>query len=367
MPADGLEVPSPAAGASPEQARPARADARPPAPLVLGTEEQRGLEALERGAAVSLLDDRAIVCAGGADRASFLQGMLSNDVASLGAGEGTYALLLTEQGKLVADLRVLVVESALWLDVARELRERVREALMRFIVADDVELEDLPQAAVALRGPGAKELLGRAAGAGAWLDGLGECSHREAQIDGIETRVARVRDVGVEGFHLWAPDAPSAIRLERALIALGGVPCPAAAVEAWRIAAGWPRAGVDYDAQTLAPEVPSLARAISYRKGCYLGQEVVERVAARGHVNRMVVGLRAAGREALAPGAAVLVDGREVGRVTSSVSLPGGDRQRAIATLRASAAASGTHVVVRSEAGEVAAEVSAIPSSGSVV
>ena len=364
MPADGLDVPS-AAGASAEQARPARADVRPPAPLVLGVEERRGLEAFERGAAVSLLDDRAIVCARGEDRASFLQGMLSNDVARLGAGEGTYALLLTEQGKVVADLRLLVVENALWLDVARELRERVREALMRFIVADDVELDDLPQAAVALRGPGAKELLGRSPGAGTWLDGLGECSHREAQIDGIETRVARVRDLGVDGFHLWAPDAAAALRLERVLIALGGVPCPAAAVEAWRIAAGWPRAGVDYDAQTLAPEVPSLARAISYKKGCYLGQEVVERVAARGHVNRMLVGLRAAGREALAPAAVVLVDGREVGRVMSSVSLPG-DRQRAIATLRATAAAPGTRVVVRSEAGEVAAEVSAIPSSGSV-
>jgi len=127
------------------------------------------------------------------------------------------------------------------------------------------------------------------------------------------------------------------------------------------IATGSPRAGVDFDEQTLAPEVPPLERAISYKKGCYLGQEVVERVAARGHVNRKLVGLTAAAAPEIAGGSEVWLEGREVGRVTSIAALPDGI-QVAMAMVRTAAAEPGTTVEVRAVGGASTARVSAIPS-----
>src|SRR5262245_7542047 len=103
----------------------------------------REVAALRDGAALSPLAERAVPCARGADRTSFLQGMLSNDVARLTPGQGTYALLLSEQGRVVADLCVLAFADATWLDLPAASRERVRSALERFVVADDVDFEDL--------------------------------------------------------------------------------------------------------------------------------------------------------------------------------------------------------------------------------
>ncbi len=301
----------------------------------------RDLEALRSGAALATLEERSILAVRGEDRASFLQGMLTAEVRKLEAGQGTQALLLSEQGKIVADLRVLVLGEEIWLDVLRIDRTAVRQALERFLVADDVELEERPEYAVALLGPGAARCLARLAPAhAALLVGLAACSHQSIEIEGDPLRAAHLCDLGVEGFLLWTSGDEAATRLAARVREAGALEVGAAALEAARIAGGWARAGVDFDAQTLAPEVPSLARAISYRKGCYLGQEVVERIAARGHVNWTVAALRATGAIAPLPGAAVWQEGRDVGRLTSVTRLP--DAVAMLARLRSSAAAPGT-------------------------
>jgi folate-binding protein YgfZ len=317
-----------------------------------------GLRALRTGAGVTPLESRTILAVRGEDRTSFLQGMLANDVASLAPGRGAYALLLTEQGRVVGDLRVLAGADELLLDVARDRAEVVRAALERFVVADDVEIEARAERAVALRGPRASEVASAAFGAA--LGELPECGHA-ALPAGAAGRVVRLRDVGVDGFLFWMATPQAAASLIGALLAAGAESVSPEAVEVLRIAEGWAREGADFDEKTLAPEVPSLGRSISFRKGCYLGQEVVERVAARGHVNWLVLRLEGAGASAPASGAPVRNAGAEVGRVTSAAV--DGERVVALARIRREVSAVGTPLEIALPAGALAVQVAETPRS----
>lgn len=323
------------------------------------------LAALRTGAAVSRLGDRALLATRGTDRTSFLQGMLSNDVASLAAGDGTHALLLTEQGRLVAELNAFVLPDAIWLETPLGLRARVREALERYVVADDVEFDDLGASGVAVRGPASAEVLGAVlAGEGGRIEALAGRAHLDAVHDGRPLRVARVDDLGVRGFHLWCETPDAAAALVEALVAAGGREVGEAALEVARIARGLAREGVDYSTETLAAEIPSLAPAVSYRKGCYLGQEVMERVAARGHVNWLLVGLTAEDDASLAPGAALHEGEREVGKVTSVARRPDDGRTIALARVRAGVAEPGRRLVAKTGEREAGFVVSSSPRAG---
>jgi folate-binding protein YgfZ len=313
------------------------------------------LAALRSGAATAAGSGRTLLVASGADRVSFLQGMLSNDVARLGPGEGCRALLLDEQGHLVAEMGVLAREDAILLDVASGSTDRVRSSLERFVVADDVEIAPTGRVAVVVRGPGASRVLARAI-AVPGDDPLARVEpggHLEIGCAGRS--VIAVRD-GDGGFLAWAADEAAAAALQSALRDAGAREVSAAALEADRVARGLPSEGVDLDDRTLAPEVPALAGAISYRKGCYLGQEVVERVAARGKVNWLVTGLRAgAGSSLPSRGALVRLADREVGRVSSAVRLPGEEGIAMLARIRREAAESGATLRVEAGAGEIEA------------
>jgi folate-binding protein YgfZ len=317
---------------------------------------------LRDGAALAPLADRAVLLARGEDRTSFLQGMLSNDVAELAPGEGAHALLLTEQGRVVAELCVFAFADATWLEMPASARVRVREALERFVVADDVEFADLAQHGLALRGPRAGAVVADAVpDAADAITALGECAHLPLSYAGGVVHAARVHDLGRDGFHVWSDDERRLDAFATRLLEAGARLVSAQALEIERIRAGWARQDADYDPQTLAAEVPSFARAVSYRKGCYLGQEVMERVAARGHVNWLLVRLTGDAGVSFAAGAEVKDEGAAVGKITSVARLPDTGQPVALARVRATSAQSGRRLAVLEGGRESDVEVATIP------
>jgi len=302
---------------------------------------------------------RTVLRAAGSDRLSFLQGMLSNDVAGLQPGQGTYAALLTVQGKVVSDLRVYVLADEVWLDVPAWRATAVRESLEKYIIADDVELEssDATAALVAVEGPRAAATV--AAMTGTAVEGLAPHAHRELSFAGARLRVAAVTHTGEPGYLFLGDRAARADLWERGRAA-GAQPVGMDALDVLRIEAGIPWYGRDIDEDTLISEA-GLESAISYRKGCYLGQEVVERVAARGQVHRKLLGLVCAGFVVPPAGATLRYDDKEVGAITSAAWSPARDAVIALAYVRRECWTPGSELRVTLPAGDVAARVATLP------
>jgi len=321
-------------------------------PQRFGAEPGAEYRALRDGAALVDLGFRTVVRATGADRATFLQGMLTNDVAGLAPGAGCAALLLTIQGRVTADVRVLTLPDAILLDVDVRARDELVAALEKLLIADDVELTAPPEpvALVGVEGPAAESLVGAAA--------LAPFAHAETSVAGVPVRVQRASEVGGPGFVLHVP-AERAPAVWDALAARGAVPCGMIALEARRIERGIPRVGLDMDGTTLALEVPVEA-AISSTKGCYLGQEVVARGTARGHVNRRLVGLVVEGPEP-PRGAPLVRDGKEVGHVTSVARSFARDGLVALGFVRREHWEPGTELAVRHGHAVTLARVAALP------
>jgi tRNA-modifying protein YgfZ len=257
-------------------------------------------------------------------------GLVTNDIGALEAGQGCYAAALTPKGKIVADLRifregdaVLVDSSARagvgWLAMVRKY-VNPRMSPYRDVSA---ELRD-----IGVFGANARHVVSAMTGVHATALGiLTPFSHVSLSltVDGRDHHVvvARVPDLGLEGFELFAPADAADLLWTRAVEAKA-VPMGLEAWDVARVEAGRPEWGVDADDNTIAQEANfDELHAISYTKGCYVGQEVVARVHFRGHVNRHLRGLRAAGAEPPRSGAVLFDDtGKQVGDVRSAVSSP---------------------------------------------
>jgi len=298
----------------------------------------------------------------GEDRVSFLHGMLSNDIKGLRTGEGCAATFLTEQGRIVADLRVYALDNCFLLDLDARIKEKTLETLSRFLVADDVELEDLSgtQITLALQGPLATEVL---AAAGVQLSLTKAFQHAEATLADTSMRILRVSDTGEDGYELFV----SCERIEAVWQALleAGKPvglCPVGltALNTLRVEAGIPWYGVDMDEGRIVLEV-GLEEAVSFTKGCYIGQEVVERATARGHVNRKLSGLLVQGNTPPARGDKLFHDSQEVGWVTSVAVSPRLGRPIALGYVRREYQGQGTQLRIDRHGTPVIAEVTALP------
>lgn len=298
----------------------------------------------------------------GEDRVSFLQGMISNDVKSLTPGSGCPATLLTEQGRIVADLRVYVFEQFLLLDVDARIKEKLIEALSRFIIADDVEMEDLAetQTVISMQGLLSSQVL---TSAGVPLTLAKEFQHGEAKIAGASICVVRVSDSGEEGYEIFVP-SELAPRVWQTLLevgsALGIRPVGLTALNMLRIEAGIPWYGLDMDERRIVLEI-GLDQAISFKKGCYLGQEVVERASARGHVNRKLCGLIIQGDELPVSGDKLFHDTQEVGWVTSVARSPRLGHPIALGYVRREQLAEGTQLRIDRQGTPVIAKVTTLP------
>ncbi|HVN39747.1 MAG TPA: glycine cleavage T C-terminal barrel domain-containing protein [Myxococcota bacterium] len=279
--------------------------------------------AARRGAGLFALRERALVAVRGRDRVRWLDGMLSNDVASLRPGRSTsgcYALLLTPQGRIVRDFHVLQRGDELWLETEARGLPEVLARLGRHIIADDVTLEDRSAgfARIGVEGAGASRLLARALGEPPDL--ASECGDDFCCAD-HRICVVAFGWSGAPGFQLIAP-AEAQAALTSALRAAAPPDAPlvegdAEVLEILRIEAGIPRLHRELDEGVLPAEAGLMARAVSLQKGCYTGQEIVARIHSRGAESHHLVALRFAGAEA-APGAQLRAGERVVGSVTSS-------------------------------------------------
>jgi len=328
------------------------------------TDPRDEYQAVREKAGLIDLSFRVQVRMTGEDRVAFLQGMVSNDVNALRPGDGCAATLLTEQGRLVADLRVYALDTCFLLDVDARIKEKMIETLSRFIIADDVEMEDLSetQTALALQGPLSSQML---AAAGISIS-LGKMfQHGEATLAGVSVRLIRATDTGEEGYEILTPSVHAEAVWQTLLQAgtlLGLRPVGLAALNTLRMEAGIPWYGVDMDEGRIVLEV-GLEEAISFKKGCYLGQEVVERATARGHVNRKLTGLLVQGDTPPASGDKLFHDTQEVGWVTSATVSPRLGRPIALGYIRREYLAPGTRLHIDRHGTPVIAEVTALPFS----
>jgi tRNA-modifying protein YgfZ len=302
--------------------------------------------------------DRARIVVSGADRASYLQGLLTNDIAALTAGTGCYSAYLTAQGRMIADMNAYELGDAILLTLEAAVKDTVMARLDQFIFGEDVRLGDVTDAfaQIAVVGPEAATVVARALGgvdAGA-LAPLPEYGNlRVASAFGAAI-VARIADAGEPGFDVYVERAHAGA-LKSALAAAGAPEMDEATSEALRIEAGVPKFHRDMDEETIPLEAGIESRAISFTKGCYVGQEVVIRVLHRGHgrVARRLVGIALTGAQPPASGAAIRSGDREIGEVTSSTMSPALQRPIALGYVHRDFAAAGTAVDVDGVPGEV--------------
>ncbi len=301
---------------------------------------------------------RARFTATGSDRVRFLHGMVSNDIRGLAPGQGTYATVLDVRGHILADLVVCCTADRFVIDTDANLVDKALQALNHYNIGGRTPLERLDVTALFLQGPKSglivKELLQTEP------PGPEEFRHAEASFAGQPLRVVRWSITGEEGYAFWI--APTALpELWSALLALGGghglVPCGVKSLETLRIEAGIPRYGAEL-AEDVLPLEAGLLNALSFTKGCYIGQEIVERARSRGHVNWKLVGLFTEAADPLAPGEKLLSKGKEVGEITSACAAPTLGRTIALAYARREVAEPGTKLDLASGS---TAEVTALP------
>jgi len=263
-----------------------------------------------------------VIAVRGSDRVRWLNGMVTNDVAVLAPGpsrSGCYALLLTAQGRIVTDLQILARPEAFWLDLPTVSASTVSERLAKYVIADDVALERLPQAfdRLAVAGPAAVPIVEAALGSAL---ALAPDACVDAKVGGRDVVLAAFGESGEASFQIFAPRGAGEA-LEAAIREAGAghglVDADAAALEILRIEAGIPRTGAELD-ESVLPAEARLERAVSKTKGCYTGQEVVERLRSQGQASHLLVGLASEGDAPLATGASVSRDGKRVGEVTSA-------------------------------------------------
>jgi len=269
--------------------------------------------AAREGAGLFDLPGRAVIAVTGPLRQKFLHDILSNDVQSRAAGQGSRAAVMDVKGHLVAFLRVLVDRDEVVLEIAGGRIDTVEGLLVHYRVAAPVRFRRQEAAIAALVGPRAAAVL---RDTGAELPDLAAESHVVAAIAGTQVRVARAGDLPAGGFVLHVPpDAREAVLAS--LTSAGAVPLGPAVVDVLRIEDGRPWYGPDVTEENLLHETGLVGEYHSPAKGCYVGQEVIARLEARGgHVNKLLRGLRLA-----APGAAgdrIHAGGKEVGRITTA-------------------------------------------------
>jgi folate-binding protein YgfZ len=316
--------------------------------------------AVRQEAGLVVRSNRGRIRLTGADRRSYLQGLLTNEIAALDAGAGCYACLLTAQGRMIADMYVIETGDAVVMDVEPFAAARVAEHLERFVFSEDVAVENIAStvAQLGVFGPRSAAVVARAVSAddAALADGLLSLPILGSWRGG-DVVVVRRDDLGVLGFDVLI-DVAKAAGLGDAIREAGAVDVSAETADCCRIEAGRPVFGQDMTEETIPLEAGIEDRAISQTKGCYVGQEIIIRVLHRGQgrVAKRLVGLALDSTAAVPQrGASISTGDRDVGIVTSAVRSPALDRPIAMGYVHRDFVEPGTALTIASASAVVTA------------
>ncbi len=312
-------------------------------------------QTLVSGSGAYDLSLRAKISLTGGDRMRWLNGMVTNNIRDLEPGRGVYAFLLNPQGHILGDLYAYNRGESLIVDTDQSQVEKILAVFDKYIIMDDVEVANLSEQLVALGIAGPKSR-GTLQTAGFEVPELKPLQFVEINWQQIGVTVVRGDNPQVESFELWLAPGDTE-RVYEALTTSGAKPVGTAALDLLRIAAGIPRYGLDIRERDL-PQETEQERALNFSKGCYVGQEIVERIRSRGQVRRKFTGFEIDG-QLPAAGSKIQFEGKDVGEITSAASLPvgGGERSRALGYIRREVATPGKQV----QAGGSAATVANLP------
>jgi aminomethyltransferase len=288
-----------------------------------------GYEALRSQCAWIDLSAHGKIRVTGEDRARLLHAMTTNQIQGLAPGQGVYAFFLNAQGRILADAVVYNLGESLLVDTEPETRQKIYEHLDKYIIADDVSLTDETQqwAAIGVEGPASEETI-KALGA--------PVPAEEYAIEPWEMSfVARVASTGADGFRIYLPGAEKDVLL-KALAGHGVTEADAAVARTVRLEHGKPRYGEEISERYLVQETGQL-HGVHFSKGCYLGQEIVERVRSRAQIHRHLAAVRIDGTDVPAPATKLQADGKDVGEIVSAAYSPALGEIAAMAYVRTEA------------------------------
>jgi folate-binding protein YgfZ len=323
--------------------------------------------ALRRTAGVVDRSMRGRLLLTGADRRSYLQGLLSNDIEALGPGAGCYSTYLTAQGRMIADMRVFETGDSLIVDLDGVVAQAVGDRWSQFIFSEDVQVRNVSAetAQIGIYGPRAADVLETALASGdespgaELLGSLPVYANRRVDFRAAPAFVLVSDDIGVMGFDVVLP-VSLAGEMVPLLLAAGAAEVGAAAAETCRVEGGRPLFHLDMDEDTIPLEAGIEDRAISLTKGCYVGQEIIIRVLHRGHgrVARKLVGIEIDPNGSLpSHGDRIMAGARDVGSITSAVQSPARGRPIALGYVHRDFVQPGTAL----EVGGSPAAVAALP------
>jgi len=287
----------------------------------------------------------------GVDRASFLHALLTNDTAGLPMGRGVYAAYLTPQGRMISDMRVIEAGNRMLLNVERHVAAPLADRFNKLIFSEDVQARDATNEVeiFGMHGPSAARMIEQATGV--------SVADLENPYENVTTeKLTAVRDdaFGLVGYDVYVPASDAAV-VRTKLIDAGAVEASEETSEALRIEAGRPRFGIDMTTDTIPLEAGLEDRAISFTKGCYVGQEVIIRVMHRGHgrVAKRLVSIVLTGTKVPARGDTIHIGDRAVGEITSAAVSPKHDAALALGYVQRDHAAPGTELTVNGLQGRV--------------
>src|SRR6201993_3506111 len=265
------------------------------------------------------LGHRAKISLTGSDRVRWLNGMVTNNIRDLAAGSGVYAYLLNPQGHILGDLYAYNRGESIAVDTDYAQAEKVLATFDHYIIMDDVEVSNLSEqlTALGIAGPNSRGVL---SAAGFTIPEMKPLQVQSVIWQGVDCTLVRGEDSEYFSYEIWLP-SDRIRQLWDALRSAGAVPVGSEALELQRIVSGIPRYGVDIRERDL-PQETEQARALNFNKGCYVGQEIVERIRSRGAVHRKFTGLLAEGAVQIEAGTKIVVAEKEVGEIISATSVP---------------------------------------------